>query len=351
MSRENIVISDAYEKIKEEIQQLQLILAALTAERDDLKYHTCPELTARYAREIGEYEHRIKYQEIMIQEMKRRIEIARAALNREKTVSQETVDAQVEKEYEQFHQKVEEEYEKAQKAKEEQERREQQRRQYEQQWREKYGDRWEREHAGKGGDAGQQSGGEQEAGERRDENAGGADSGRGQKAAGGQQSAEGAENDHKQMPNPKEMFRKIVKKLHPDMNPDSTEREKELFNKAVKAYQDGDLVTLQEIYDEVFGDGGDAPADKEMSYNELVELRDKLKNRLEEVKEEIEDIKNSFPYTSKEFLDDEEAVAAKQKELEEQIHRYEKMWKRLTKTLADINKEMEELKRRQGGDS
>lgn len=366
MSGENIVISDAYEKIKEDIQKLQLILAALTAERDDLKYHICPELSARYAREIGEYEHRIKCQRTMIQEMRRRIEIARAALNREKTVSQEAVDEQIEKEYGEFHQKVEEEYKKAQKARKEQERREQQQRQYEREWREKYGDRWRKERSGKEGDEGCQSGEEREAGKKRDENADGANAGHEEKAydgqgdgehgstrekQDGQQSAEGAETDRKGMPNPKEMFRKIVKKLHPDMNPDITEREKELFTKAVKAYQDGNLVILQEIYDEVFGDGSDTPADKEMSYDELVELRDKLKKRIEEVKEEIEDIKGSFPYICKSFLDNEDAVAAKQKELEDLIHRYEEAWTSLTKMLADINEEMEELKRRQSKDS
>ncbi len=367
---ETIVVSDACERIKEEIQQLRMILAALTAERDDLKYHTCPELTARYAREIGEYEHRIKCQRIMILEMKRRIEIARAALNREKTVSQEAVDEQVEKEYEEFHRKVEEEYQKAQEAKEEQERREQQRRRYEQQWQEKYGDRWEKEQSAKENDGEQQTGEEAQTEADRDkiDGADGADAEKqengqndrdtGEEAGreGAAEDAEGAEKaegtggaeaEDKGIPNPKELFRKIVKKLHPDMNPDITEREKELFSKAVKAYQDGDLVTLQEIYDEVFGDGSDAPPDKEMTYPELVELRDKLQSRIKEVKEEIDIIKESFPYTSKEFLDDEEAVAARQQELEEQIHQYEETWKNLTKILADINEEMEELRNRQ----
>ncbi len=371
MPKESIVISDAIEKIKEEIQQLQLILAALTAERDDLKYHICPELTARYAREIGEYEHRLKCQRIMILEMKRRIEIARAALNREKTISREAVDQQVEKEYEEFHQKVDEEYQKAQEAKQEQERREQQQRQYQQQWQEKYGGRKGKKQAGEGNSESWQS---EENGEANGDGAYGGNgdtngdetcgstgvgdqnseqsennrtAGEGTDGQNASQSTEDAGSDTKEMPNPKEMFRKIVKKLHPDMNPDITEREKELFSKAVKAYQDGDVVTLQEIYDEVFGDGSDAPVDKEMSYDDLVELRDKLKDRIEEVKEEIEDIKASFPYTRKEFLDDEDAVAAEQKKLEDLIHKYEDTWKDLTKMLQDINEEMEALKHKQ----
>lgn len=40
-------------------------------------YHVCPELQAKYAREIGDYQNRANYQELMILELKRRIEIAR----------------------------------------------------------------------------------------------------------------------------------------------------------------------------------------------------------------------------------------------------------------------------------
>lgn len=86
-----IIISDSYAKLTEEIQGLKQVLAALTEERDDLLYHICPELAARYARNVGDYVNRINYQKITILEMKRRIELARAALNREKTVSQESI--------------------------------------------------------------------------------------------------------------------------------------------------------------------------------------------------------------------------------------------------------------------
>ena len=43
----------------------------------------------------------------MILELKRRIEIARAALNREQSISEEEVDKQIEKEYQEFRAKIE----------------------------------------------------------------------------------------------------------------------------------------------------------------------------------------------------------------------------------------------------
>ena len=53
----------------------------------------------------------------------------------------------------------------------------------------------------------------------------------------------------KPLPSAKELYRKIVKKLHPDMNPDVTEHELELFHRATKAYEEGDIMTLQAIYE------------------------------------------------------------------------------------------------------
>ena len=96
---EEVIVSDACHQIKEEIQRLHAVVAALTQERDELLYYICPELAAKYVREIGDYQNRINAQEIMILEIKRRIEIAQAALNREKTLSQEAVDEQIYKEY------------------------------------------------------------------------------------------------------------------------------------------------------------------------------------------------------------------------------------------------------------
>ena len=69
-----IIVSDALEKMKEEIRILKTKLAELLQERDDLIYHICPELRAKYAAEIGDYQNRANYQELMILELKRRIE-------------------------------------------------------------------------------------------------------------------------------------------------------------------------------------------------------------------------------------------------------------------------------------
>ena len=45
----------------------------------------------------------------------------------------------------------------------------------------------------------------------------------------------------------KMLYRKLVKILHSDMNPDRTDAQKELFEHAVTAYKNGDLATLRMI--------------------------------------------------------------------------------------------------------
>ena len=40
----DIIVSDALQNIKDEIQLLKMTLAELMQERDDLIYHVCPEL-------------------------------------------------------------------------------------------------------------------------------------------------------------------------------------------------------------------------------------------------------------------------------------------------------------------
>ena len=127
------------------------------------------------------------------------------------------------------------------------------------------------------------------------------------------------------------------------MNPNATERELELFSKATKAYDEGDIVTLQAIHDEVYGIDSETLTQEE-DMESLVELKEKLLVQIANVKNEIEVIKNEFPYSEKEFLDNSEAVKEKQDAIIQLIQEYEKEVIRLTKILEEVNKQMEEIK-------
>lgn len=328
---DEVIVSDAYHQIKEEIQRLQAVVAALTQERDELLYYICPELAARYAKEIGDYQNRINYQEMMILEIKRRIEIAQAALNREKAVSPEAVDEQIYREYQEFHEKVNQQFDEAEEAKRQQQEREQQRQEYEQRWQERYGAEGDT-----GSSAECDSGGKTEQEDPHED-------------AGDEPQDQSGKDKTKKPPTAKELYRKIIKKLHPDVNPNVTEREKELFRKATEAYEKGDIATLQEIYDEIFGNVEGTEIGRELTYEELVTLKEKLESRIRSLQSEIEKIKTEFPYSQKELLDNPEELKEKQEAFNKLIHQYEEEIKRLTAILESVNREMEELRRKNNG--
>ena len=323
-----IIVSDALEKIRDEIQFLKAKLAELLQERDDLIYHICPELRARYAAEIGDYQNRANYQELMILELRRRIEIALAALNREQSISEEEVDKQIKKEYQEFHQKVDEEYQKSKESQKEQAQKEEKRRAYEEQWKNQYSKRDE--------------------GENTEDNSGTKTSDT-EDTSKGSNGGEVEDNDTKPkenpLPNVKDLYRKIVKKLHPDMNPDVSEHDLELFHRAVKAYEEGDIMTLQAIYDEVYGLDNEMLIQEE-SMEALVSIMEQLLERIAKVVAEINAIKEEFPYTEKEFLDNPEAVKAKQDMILQLIQEYEEEIIRLTKLLEEVTQEMEKLRKK-----
>lgn len=330
---DEVIVSDAYHQIKEEIQRLQAVVAALTQERDELLYYICPELAARYAKEIGDYQNRINYQEMMILEIKRRIEIAQAALNREKAVSPEAVDEQIHREYQEFHEKVNQQFEEAEEAKRQQQEREQQRQEYEQRWQERYGAEGDTGSSAEG-----DSGGKTEQEDPHED-------------AGDEPQDHSDKDKTKKPPTAKELYRKIIKKLHPDVNPNVTEREKELFRKATEAYEKGDIATLQEIYDEIFGNVEGTETGRELTYEELVTLKEKLESRIRSLQSEIEKIKTEFPYSQKELLDNPEELKEKQEAFNKLIHQYEEEIKRLTAILESVNREMEELRRKNNGEA
>ena len=311
---QEIVISDEYNKIREEIKLLMMELAALYMERDELLYHICPELRARYAQEIGEYQTRAMYQELMILELKRRIEITRAALNKEQTISEEEVDEQVKEEYRELHEKVEDEYKNTEEAKEEYKSKEEKSEKYRQQWKEKYGHRYSDDSS--------------------------------DTDSSGEDTTEDHQGKKKKPPTLKELYRKIVKKLHPDVNPNASEREKELLNRAVAAYEEEDMVTLQEIYDEVYGNdtAEDALTYDSLSMEQLIDLKLHLAKRIKEVLAELEGIMADFPYNQKEFLDDPEAVKKEQDRIQAKIEMYEQEIIRLRDMLEELNRQIEELR-------
>lgn len=119
----------------------------------------------------------------------------------------------------------------------------------------------------------------------------------------------------------KKLYKNIVKRLHPDINPLITDGEKELFFTATEAYKDGDLASLQIIYDIVCGghekDGGD------LTGKSLEDEVKRLEGLVEQVQMEIDLIKSTPPYTWSIYVEDEEKKAEKLRDLEADLKSFE----------------------------
>lgn len=121
----------------------------------------------------------------------------------------------------------------------------------------------------------------------------------------------------------KKLYRRIVKALHPDLNPELSEVQMRLFNNAVTAYKNGDLKMLRIISEMVT-----EPVLPEEEQNVMVQLareKERLTAMLQSVKDDIAAIKSRFPYTVRELLRDPEKLAAHKEKLMDILRQYEEL--------------------------
>ena len=284
-----------YEFLQEEIQRLQAEIVDLMAERDDLICRECKEIAADYDAKIGALELEVLHAQIELHKLKAVIEILQASINLQKELDEAKARLEVEQKAAEFEEelnrKAEEaksnrEFKKSEEEKEEEWQREQEQKEQE------HKERKEREAEEKN-----EEGSEEE-----------------------EERAEDSEAERKYKSRTDEMktlYRKIVKVLHPDVNPDITEKENDMLIEATTAYKEGDLETLRKIAAMIdSGAIGDSDVlDEKVDIERLREIVEELKRCVTALQMEIYNIKTSFPYNMKEFLEDEQAVAERQLEL------------------------------------
>ncbi|MCX6908723.1 MAG: J domain-containing protein [Verrucomicrobia bacterium] len=131
-----------------------------------------------------------------------------------------------------------------------------------------------------------------------------------------------AENYLKHLMSPEDdrEFRKLyyalVKKLHPDPNPNLTENRKRLWHRVQSAYESGDLVELRALALLVEKEGPVAAAPG--SLEKLQRDQATLQKQINEMLKRIERIESQPPLTLRKQLADEAWVAARRREMEEQ---------------------------------
>jgi len=119
----------------------------------------------------------------------------------------------------------------------------------------------------------------------------------------------------------KEIFRVLCKRLHPDLNPNQTEDERDLFIKVKAAYDLQRLSDLQNIL--LYMEDSNKEELILISSDEKVERIKHLENQVISLKLKIDQLKQSFPFSIEVLISDEDYIVQKQEELRIQIKTYE----------------------------
>jgi hypothetical protein len=111
------------------------------------------------------------------------------------------------------------------------------------------------------------------------------------------------------------IYKKIVKMLHPDVNLEMYEKNRDLWERAAMAYKNGDLEGLRVLLI-LLEDVGEEP---KIDSDFLKRRSETLKSLIKKVMAEIRVIKSKFPYILKDKLGNETWVKNEQEKLKSEI--------------------------------
>ena len=268
-----IDISPRKKQLKEEYERLQLEYAALVAERDELENSEGPRLTALYMEAVGQLQYEVLVLRYEIALLKQKRDLLQAYKNRGEKADLNYVDEQVEATAKTYNENIQREEEKIKQA----------------------------------------------------------------KAYIEEQKEEEKKNQEDEKRELRDLYRKLVHRLHPDLHPEQMEWEKELFLKVQDAYEKGDLERLRELA-QLLEAGLPTDAVDNETTEEWEERVNQLKEEIKKIREEIARILQEFPFTYRERLNDPEWIAHTQDMLRKEIAELEKEKTRLEKIVSIMEK-------------
>lgn len=118
----------------------------------------------------------------------------------------------------------------------------------------------------------------------------------------------------------KKLYHRIVKALHPDLHPENTEEKTALYDRAVKAYRNGDLNTLR-IIGELILESTLSDIHEDILQS-IVKEKKRLNNLIGKLRKNIHDIRNGYPYNLKSLLSDSVRIEKRREELKDIIRQY-----------------------------
>ena len=102
----NIVIHPEYYALQEEIKKLRENLSQLFLRRDELVCHVCPNVQADYMLKVGAFEYKLYELDCMTARLRRKLELLRAALNRQESVDLTWIEQQLDIEFDAYNQEL-----------------------------------------------------------------------------------------------------------------------------------------------------------------------------------------------------------------------------------------------------
>jgi hypothetical protein len=133
----------------------------------------------------------------------------------------------------------------------------------------------------------------------------------------------------------KKLYTYIVKKLHPDINPNTTEEQHAQFNDAVIAYKNGNVVELRLICLLL---EKTTITDNTNTMEKLKTRKELLINETSYITEQIQNIKGAFPYCIKDLLLNEVALQNKINEYSNQLTELKEQYENIEKRLDSMLK-------------
>lgn len=135
----------------------------------------------------------------------------------------------------------------------------------------------------------------------------------------------------------RDLYRKLVHRLHPDLHPEQTEWERELFLKIQDGYEKGDLDRLRELAEQLEA-GMPTDAVDNDSTEEWEERVNRLKEEIAKIREEIANMLQQFPFTYRDKLKNQDWISETQAMLRQEIENLEKEKARLEQIVGIMEK-------------
>ena len=119
----------------------------------------------------------------------------------------------------------------------------------------------------------------------------------------------------------KELYRLLVKRLHPDLHPYQSDKMNDLFLQVQTAYHTQNLEMLQNIVLRIDLDKIDDD-DNQFTTDTVTVYVASLQTQIEKIKKEIAQLEESFPFIYRECLKDEAWIENEKAQLKERIEQF-----------------------------